>query len=347
MDAQPGIDTFIEATRYLSRGPSPQEILILILVGSAFISLVAILVIYMKVKEKAKAKEFFLSRAKDINLTFEETELLWKYLKTFPINPNLIFENKVLFEKVVDKIVKNGDPEEIKLISAIRMKLRYSSLPWFIPLTTTRDIEVYQIGHIVIGNQKVEAYVFDKDEEYIYIALLEPANVKVGDRIQFLFLRENDGRYSFEGTVDKIFMDKGRIVLTIKHTDKLNRVQLRQSIRWKVKIPVSFTILTKEGEDIKLEGTIEDISIRGVRVCYQGNINIKEGQKVILDFILKSYKFNNLLGTVVYKVVYKKGICMGIRFEEISRKEEEIIERFILDEQRKLLKTYKMGELEQ
>ncbi|RUM30725.1 MAG: hypothetical protein DSY42_04100 [Aquifex sp.] len=347
MDAQAGFDTFIEATRYLSRGPSPQEILILIVVSSVFISLVIIPVIYMKLKEKTKVKVFFLSRAKDFDLTLEEAELLWKYLKTFPINPNLIFENKALFEKVVDKIVKNGDPEEIKLISAIRMKLRYSSLPWFIPLTTTRDIEVYQTGHIVIRNQKVEAYVFDKDEEHIYIALLEPADVKVGDKIEFLFLRENDGRYSFEGTVDRIFMEMGRIVLAIKHTDKLNRVQLRQSIRWKVNIPVSFTILTKEGEEIKLEGTIEDISLRGARVCYQGNINIKEGQKVILDFILKGYRLSNLLGTVVHRVVYEKRICVGIKFEEISRKEEQIIEQFILDEQRKLLKAYKLGELEQ
>ncbi|HID66267.1 MAG TPA: PilZ domain-containing protein [Aquificaceae bacterium] len=345
MDTQSGFDTFIEATRYLFRGPSPQEILILILVSSVFISLIVIPVIYMKIKEKAKAKEFFLSRAKDFDLTLEEAELLWNYLKTFPINPNLIFENKALFEKVVDKIVKNGDPEEIKLISTIRMKLRFTSLPWFIPLTTTRDIEVYQTGYLATGNQKVEAYVFDKDEEYIYIALLEPTNVEVGDKIQFLFLRENDGRYSFEGTVDRIFMDIGRIVLVIKHTDKLNRLQLRQSIRWKVKIPVTFTIL--EGEEIKLEGTIEDISLRGVRVCYQGNINIKEGQKVILDFILKSYKFENLLGTVVHKAVYEKKICMGVRFEGISRKEEEIIERFILDEQRKLLRAYKIGELEQ
>ena len=68
MDTQSGFDTFIEATRYLFRGPSPQEILILILVSSVFISLIVIPVIYMKIKEKAKAKSFFSRELKILTL---------------------------------------------------------------------------------------------------------------------------------------------------------------------------------------------------------------------------------------------------------------------------------------
>jgi c-di-GMP-binding flagellar brake protein YcgR len=37
---------------------------------------------------------------------------------------------------------------------------------------------------------------------------------------------------------------------------------------------------------------------------------------------------------------------MGVRFLKISRQEERIIDRFIMDEQRKLIKAYKVGELE-
>ncbi|GAB6065526.1 PilZ domain-containing protein [Aquifex pyrophilus] len=345
MDAQAGFDTFIEATRYLFRGPSPQEILLFIIVFSAFLGIVSVPVIYLRIKERQRLKEVFFSRAKDYDLTEEETELLWKYVRQFPVNPTLVFENKALFEKIVDRIVRNGNPEEIKLISTIRMKLRFSSIPWFIPLSTTRDIEVYQTGRLVVGNQEVDAYVYDKDEEFLYIALLQPISVKVGDRIKFYFLRENDARYSFEANVEKIFMEMGRMILAVRHTDKLNRIQFRETVRWKVKIPVKFTILKKEGEET-YEGIIEDISVRGARVCYEGTIDVKEGENVLLDFTLKGYRFMNLLGRIVHKSVYEKKVCMGIKFEEVSRKEEQIIESFILEEQRKLLRAYKMGEIE-
>lgn len=347
MEAQGGFDTFIEATRYLFRGPSPREVLIFIVVFVLFSLSVIIPFLYMKITKKRGAKRIFFSHARDYDLTEEEAELLWKYASKLPINPVLIFEKKVIFEKVVDEVVKRGNPEEIKMIPVIRMKLRYDTLPWFIPLTTTRDIDVYQTGTLVVGEYKAEAYVYDKDEEYVYIALMENIPVKEGDRIKFFFVRENDARYSFEGTIEKVFTEMGRTVIAIRHTDKLNRIQLRESIRWKVEVPVRFRF----GESLQrfnpeeYEGVIEDISVRGVRLCYSGNIPLKEGDYTLLEFSLGNYTFKNLIGRVMYKKVYEKKTCFGIKFEEITRKEEQVIEQFILEEQRKLLKAYKLGEI--
>ena len=301
----------------------------------------------MKISKRREIKRIFFSHAKDFDLTDKEAELLWKYASKLPINPLLIFEKKVIFEKVVDEIVKSGNSEEIKMIPVIRMKLRYDTLPWFIPLSTTRDIDVYQTGTLVIGKYKTDAYIYDKDEEFIYISLMSEVPVKVGDRIKFFFIRENDARYSFEGTVEKVFTEMGRTVIAVRHTDKLTRIQLRESMRWKVEIPAKFRF----GESLQnlnpteYEGTIEDISVKGVRLCYQGNLPMKEGDYVLLDFKLRNYEFRSLLGRIMYKKVYEKKICFGVKFEDITRKEEQIIEQFILEEQRKLLRAYKLGEI--
>lgn len=346
MEAQGGFDTFIEATRYLFRGPSPREILILIAVFSIFSLSIIIPFLYMKISKRRELKRIFFSHAKDYDLTEEEAELLWRYASKLPINPLLVFEKKVIFEKVVDEVVKNGNPEEIKMIPVIRMKLRYDTLPWFIPLSTTRDIDIYQTGTLIVGEYKTDAYVYDKDEEFIYIALMSSVPVKVGDKIKFFFVRENDARYSFEGEVEKVFTEMGRVVIAVRHTDKLTRIQLRESMRWKVEIPAKFRF----GESLQkinpeeYEGVIEDISVKGVRLCYQGNIPMKDGDYILLDFKLRNYDFKNLIGRVMYKKVYEKKTCYGIKFEDITRKEEQIIEQFILEEQRKLLRAYKLGE---
>jgi len=345
MEAQTGFDTFIEATRYLFRGPSPQEILLLIIVLGSLIVVVSLPFLYSRIKEKQRLQEAFFRRAKDFDLTEEEARVLWKYVKNTVLNPNLVFENKAVFEKVVDRIVQNGNPNEIKLISGIRMKLRFSSLPWFIPLTSTRDIEVYQTGILVVGNRKVDAYVYDKDEEFLYIALLEPVPVKKGERVSFFFIRENDARYTFEAPVEKVFNEGGRTVIAVRHTSNLKRIQLRESVRWKVKLPAKFTVLKESGEEVNGEGILEDISVKGARVCFEGKLDVKEGDRILLDFTLGNYTFKNLLGTVVHKIVYEKRTCLGVKFEELSRKEEKVIEQFILEEQKKLLRAYKEGEV--
>ncbi len=232
------------------------------------------------------------------------------------------------------------------MVPVIRMKLRYNTLPWFIPLSTSRDIDIYQTGTLMVGEYKTDAYVYDKDEEHIYIALISSIPVKIGEKVKFFFIRENDARYFFEGEVEKILTEMGRTVIALRHTDKLVRKQLRESIRWKVEIPVKFRF----GESLQkinpeeYEGVIEDISVKGVRLCYQGNISMKEGDYVLLDFRLRNHDFKDLIGKVMYKKIYERKACFGVKFEDITRKEEQIIEQFILEEQRKLLRAYKLGE---
>ncbi|MDQ7081560.1 MAG: hypothetical protein Q9N34_00040 [Aquificota bacterium] len=63
-----------------------------------------------------------------------------------------------------------------------------------------------------------------------------------------------------------------------------------------------------------------------------------------MSFNIGGHRFENLTGQVVNVRVLQTQTCMGIRFLKISRQEERIIDKYIMDEQRKLIKAYKVGE---
>lgn len=81
-------------------------------------------------------------------------------------------------------------------------------------------------------------------------------------------MRENECRYSFESVVKDKYTEGDRLVLVLEHKDHLHRVQLRESLRWKVNVPVEFAIVKDIGEEEVNEvdfipGRIEDISTKG------------------------------------------------------------------------------------
>jgi len=91
-------------------------------------------------------------------------------------------------------------------------------------------------------------------------------------------------------------------------------------------------------------GRIDDISTKGVRICTDALLKPREGQYIIMSFSIKDYRFDNMVGQIVNVRSTQTQVCMGVKFLKVSRQEEKIIDRFILEEQRKLIKTYKIGE---
>ncbi len=342
-------DTLVEATRYW-RGPSAEEVLLFFAVLTVIVVLIITPYLWGRYKRFKEIEALFFERGRSLGLTREEIALLWRYAKDLPYDPQMVFENKPLFERIVTKIVKDK-LGEVHLIPSIRAKLRFDTVPWFLPITTTRDIDLYQTGKIVVDGVYVEAAVWDKTETELHIVVLGalPRTVNVGERVRFHFVRENEGRYSFESIVKDKYMEGDRLVIVLDHTDKLDRVQLRESLRWKVNIPVEFAIvkdITKEVvDDIRfLTGKIEDISTKGVRICSDMIEKPKEGHFVIMNFQLGDHRFENMIGEIVNVRVLQAKTCMGIKFVKVSHQEEKIIDRFIIEEQRKFIKTYKIGE---
>ena len=352
MEIQSAWDTLVEASRYMFRGPTGREILLFILVLGVTVTVISIPYIWGKVSRSREIESAFFSRGKSLGLTPEEIKLLWKYARKFPYDPQMIYENKSLFERIVSKIV-HENLGGVRLIPSIRSKLRFDTVPWFIPIANTRDIDLYQTGRLIIDGSYVDAAVWDKTETELHIVVLGPLPraVRVGDRIKFNFIRENEGRYTFESTVKDKYTEGDRLVFVLEHTENLHRVQLRESLRWKVNVPVEFALSRDLSEEVLstasfVNGRIDDISTKGVRICTEHGIKPVEGDYVIMNFSIGPHSFENITGQVVNVRTMQTQVCMGIRFLKLSRKEERIIDKFIMDEQRKLIKAYKVGELE-
>ncbi len=351
MEAQSAWDTLVEASKYMARGPSGREIALFFVVLGVTLVVISIPYIWGRISRVREIERAFYTRGKSLGLTDEEIDLLWSYARKFPYDPQMIYDNKSLFEKVVSRIVHENFTE-VRLIPSIRAKLRFDTVPWFIPLMNTRDIDLYQTGKLIIDGIYIDAAVWDKTETELHIVVLEalPRPVQIGESVKFHFIRENEGRYSFESTVKDKYTEGDRLVLVLEHTENLHRVQLRESLRWKVNIPVEFAVIDDITEEAVrganfISGRIEDISTKGVRVCTNSLIQTQEGKYVILNFSIGDHRFENLMGQIVNVRSMQTQVCMGVKFLKISRQDEKIIDRFILDEQRKLIKTYKIGEV--
>ncbi len=352
METQTAWDTLIEASKYMFRGPTGREIALFLIILGITLAVISIPYVWGKVSRIREVERAFFQRGRSLGLTDEEIQLLWTYARKLPYDPQMIYENKTLFEKVVSRIVREN-LVGVRLIPTIRAKLRFDTLPWFIPLTNTRDIDLYQTGKLDVDGVYVDAAVWDKTETELHIVVLGPLPraVRVGESLKFHFIRENEGRYSFESVVKDKYTEGDRLVLVFEHTEHLHRVQLRESLRWKVNVPVEFAIaedVTEEAlkETMFMAGRIEDISTKGVRICTEDLIKPKEGHYVVMNFQLGGHRFENLVGQIVNVRVLQTQTCMGVRFLKISRQEEKIIDRYIMDEQRKLIKAYKVGETE-
>ncbi len=359
MRYQGGFETFKEATRYMFQTPSLQDILFV--VGGIFIAFIVLLVLpYMISRYLAisRIRREFVEKAKMLRLTDEEIELLWKYSKDMGYDTTKVFETKPLFEKVVNRIV-NAEIEKVNLISSVRRKLHFDTIPWFIPLSNSREIDLYQTGFVMVGKLMVSAAVWNKTETELHIALLDkpPFVIRKGDEIRFAFQREDEGKYVAYFTVKDIYTEGTKQILVVEHTDKLEKVHLREGVRWKVNIPVRFWILGKKVdlEKIKVqfreedfpeeEGIIEDISTSGIRICRDGYIPVEEKDYIIVEFTLEMTSISNLIGEVRNRNVGHTKTCIGVKFLNVPKAYEDKIRKFILNEQKKVLKAYKMGKL--
>ncbi len=350
MNYQGGFETFKEATKYMFESPSLYDV-IFVVVGFVFAVGLLIVFPYMWSRYKARIhlKEEFFSTGKNVGLSLPELSLMWKCAKAMD-EPTKVLYNKAVFEKCVNKLVKE-DISVIEQVSHIRKKLRFDSLPWFLPLSSTKDIDVYQTGFLSFEDVAYSAAVWDKNELELHIAILDIVikAPKEGDKVKFSFLREDDGRYYFQSEVIRTYKDGTKLVVVVPHTDQLSKIQLREHLRWKVNIPAKvFFGLDKmkffeEEPEEYIDAVIEDISPQGAKVCVQRFIEAKLEDKIILQFELKSIPIRTV-GTIKNIRTGFEKVCFGIKFESIGKAEEDFIRRFILEEQREILKAYKMGE---
>ncbi|MFN4319556.1 MAG: flagellar brake protein [Aquificaceae bacterium] len=339
MEYQGGFETFKEATKYMFESPSLWDILSVVL---GFFLAVGLLILFpyalSRYKAKIRLRREFFSVGKSLGLFEFEIALLWRCAKLSK-EPTKVLQSKVVFEKCINKLVKE-DLSIVEMLSQIRKKLKFDSIPWFLPLSSTRDIELYQTGFLFFENVSYSSALWDKDELELHIALLDtPTKApSPGERVKFSFLREDDGRYYFQGEIKRVYRDGNRLIVVVPHTDQLSKIQLREYLRWKVNIPAKVFLYENT-----MDGVIEDISPKGVRVCLSKWVEVKPEDGVFIQFEIKGFPIE-ATGTVRHVRGRIERICLGVRFDSLREAEEEYIRRFILEEQREALRAYKMEE---
>jgi len=317
-------------------------ILSFILILSVFILFFILIGLLKEYLKKANIKRSFFKEALERGLTEEEAQILWEYALKLGRDPFLTLEFKAPFEKVVDLFLKENPQADESLIQDMRMKLGFDYLPPFVPLVSTKDIELFQPAKLYIPDKgNYEIALFDKDEKYMYWAVIDkkqPPNLE-GSKVTISFIRKGDGIYKFESVVEKVFFESGRMILQVPHTFELTRYQRREYARVEVEIPVDVGIYNKEEDKIEwIKGEIVDISAGGAKVCisYQDYPQeLKPYSEITLKFTLKEREFK-LKATILNIYKRRSSTCYGVKYEDIKPDQQKLIHDFVREEQKKI-----------
>ena len=304
----------------------------------------------IKIKQK---RSYFLNLAKEQELTKEEANFIWEHAKKAGSNPVLALEFKNHFEKAVDHYINSNPKPNHEMIAEIRKKLGFNVMYSFVPITISKDIDMFQNGRMIAeGNNFYDVAVYDKDEKYMHWVVINPKNmagIEIGKKIKISFLRKGDGIYNFESTIDEIYKDGPKTILKIPHVANLVKTQRRDSPRIEVDMPALVGEKKEIGgkeEFIWHPGKILDLSLGGVKFCIpislRNSIKIKIASTVKIKFELKNKEYE-LNTKVQSKAEQEKNICFGLKFDETKNKKiEKIIYSYIKEEQIKLAKLAKM-----
>ncbi len=180
-----------------------------------------------------------------------------------------------------------------------------------------------------------------KNELIVTLPMFEgrPILVNIKDRVRVLFYKEK-GCYYFEGEIVDRFQTENLIMISIKRTSSVKRIQRRGYYRLKITLPVRFHILLEEEtKSPALEGYCADISGSGMRLITDQKLDIN----TILEFQINLEDKNGLLlkGKVVRSVLSESldgKYDTGIAFCDITDKNRDILIKYIFMKQREFRK---------
>ncbi len=333
------------ATKYWHGDEQTSTLIIALFILTFIVLLVGGFLLQRHLKKK-NAKSFFVKFAKNKDLTDREIEILWEYAQKMERDPMLVLEFKAPFEKVVDLYIKTDPQADEKLVQDIRQKLDFVIHSPYIPLITTKDIEVFQNGRMIFSNNKaINVALYDKDERHMYWLAVEddmPSNVVPGELVKVVFVRNEDGIYTITLPIAEIMKEQGKTLVKLPHTFELHRTQRREYPRIKINEQAK-ALVEYSGEMIELEGQLRDISAGGCHICFQ---KAKEELKHIKfgDIIPIKAKLGDKLFELQLKVLEKeiktKSVCIRGIFVDIDEITKEELMEYV---QRELLKIAQLN----
>jgi c-di-GMP-binding flagellar brake protein YcgR len=291
--------------------------ILILLIFILFFILAGLLKEYLKRKN---LKSSFFKEALERGLSEKEAQILWEYSLKLGRDPFLTLEFKAPFEKVVDLYLKEDPSPDEKIIQDMRIKLGFDYVPYFVPLVSTKDIELFQPAKLYLPDKsRYDVALFDKDERFMYWAIIEGSAPKelLGQRVTVSFVRKGDGIYKFESVVERTFVDNGKLILQMPHTFELTRYQRREYARIEVELPATVGIYNKVADRVDwVSGEIVDISAGGAKVCISLQdlaTELQPSTELILKFELDGRRFT-LKASVVNVYPRRHTTCYGVKF---------------------------------
>ncbi|GAB6072551.1 hypothetical protein JCM14244_09280 [Venenivibrio stagnispumantis] len=340
------IEAYKTATQKLEQ-TNVEGILFLIFLILLIIILIFATTYLTKKLNEVRKKSKFIKYLKEKHLSDEQIDILWDYSLKLGRDPFLSVEFKAPFEKVIDLYEKENPNFNEELIQDLRKKLNFDTIPNFIPLNTTKEIEIFQGGKLVTQDLKnFNVALYDKNERYMYWVVLDPiANIKKGDTVKITFIRKNDGIYNFEGVVEDIEKQGDRIIIKLPHTFDLERHQRREYPRFEIELDALLGIPKKEeNKEIIgwISGKIMDVSPGGVKFCIteENKERIPLKTEVYIKFELENREI--LEKAEIVNIFEKEDIlCYGVKFTQIKEAKQKFIFDFITKKQTQLRQLLK------
>ncbi|WP_457640782.1 flagellar brake protein [Persephonella sp.] len=329
------------------------SILILIFIILAVLFLFLLGFYFRKSIKNKLMKKLFIRNLKEKNIPEKGGEIIWKYSRKLGRDPFLALEFKAPFEKVISLYVEENPNYDEELIKTMRKKLGFDICPSFVPLSSTKDIDIFQSGKVTTENKEVfNAAVYDKDEKFIYWYLIDVySNLPhlKGKNVRITLLRRGDAIYKITSNVIDVYVETGKTILKLPHTFDMERIQRREHARIDVEIPAvveKIEVYPNGLEKVRrIEGLIADISVGGSRFCIpadrriEANLNINDDITLIFHMEGRNLK---LEGVIVNIYERKTTVCYGIKFKKVSKTDENVLSDFIKKEQKRMMRTLQM-----
>lgn len=331
------------ATNILSETNINAIIFLILFIILIIIAVMVISSISKRLREKYKHLEFE-KFSKEKELTESQYKILWEYSTKLGRDPFLALEFKSPFEKVIDLYISENPNFDEELIKDMRKKLGFDYLPYFVPLTTTKDIELFQGGVLKTANgRSINVTLYDKDEQFMYWVVVDsPVTLSSGETVKINFVRKSDAVYMVESQVFDVLRDDGKYILKLPHTFELTRIQRREYPRVECDLDVSIG-KKMEGKIEWITGKIVDISPSGARVCIgqeqKSSSDLKIGQVVYIGFSIME---KDIVQESEIVNIYEKQkvVCYGVRFLKIKESVQRDIFEFVKRQQQHLAKLH-------
>jgi len=291
--------------KWIPEPSSGMVMLFLVIVLSLLVLLIAADILTARRQRAAVRRrrwELFKSITHMHGLAEAEIDFLKRFVKYQPEeNPVAIVNSPAEYDACVEhelswlarrKASESEIDETLDLISIIRRKLALDNLPQGQFLHSTRGLLPNQEIKVKAAGMGVE-----KEFDSVIVAVTEKEititaprlkedvyHLDPGAGVGVSLVRRNDAIYNFESRVLRTFVGRTPLV-TISHTNDLERIQLRRYYRVEVEAPVAFALL--ERHEISRDAVSRDeaiaAAILGARTTGRGTLKNISGGGALLE----------------------------------------------------------------